>query len=232
MPDSTDLAPLIRGLSDAAPARRAGAAAEIVRFGNELARAATQQWLADAQLAACLVRGRDGAAEVTVGVAVEPDSFERIRAASGLPRLADVPPDQDAKEFELDFPNGARLDVLTTREPGGSGAMGSPTFNPATSANCTCAVYSFEVIERPVSQNIAIVNAMRPKMTMRPTLTSCLYALSIFALVSLVLDHGHLQVALQELLHRAVARGENLLRRPHRPDLGLPQQRDPVRHPK
>ena len=36
---------------------------------------------------------------------------------------ADVPPDQDAEEFELHFPDGISLDVLTTREPGGSGAI-------------------------------------------------------------------------------------------------------------
>ncbi|HXQ26917.1 MAG TPA: hypothetical protein VN822_10950 [Candidatus Acidoferrales bacterium] len=123
MPNSTGLALLIRGLYDADPARRASAAAEIFQRGRELARAATQSWLADAQLAACLVRGRNGLAEVTVGVAVEPDTFERIRTASGMPRLADVPPDQDAQEFELEFSNGARLDVLTTRQPGGPGAI-------------------------------------------------------------------------------------------------------------
>jgi len=123
VPNSTGLALLIRGLYDADPARRASAAAEIFQRGRELARAATQSWLADAQLAACLVRGRNGLAEVTVGVAVEPDTFERIRTASGMPRLADVPPDQDAQEFELEFSNGARLDVLTTRQPGGPGAI-------------------------------------------------------------------------------------------------------------
>ena len=123
MPDSTELAPLIRGLADTDPTRRAGAAAEIFRRGGELARAATQGWLADTELAACLVPGRDGLPKVTVGVAVAPDTFDRIRTAGGLPRLANVPPDQDAKEFELDFPNGARLDVLTTSAPGAPGAI-------------------------------------------------------------------------------------------------------------
>src|SRR6267143_1274903 len=37
--------------------------------------------------------------------------------------LADVPPDQDAEEFELHFPNDLSLDVLTTRDPEGSGAI-------------------------------------------------------------------------------------------------------------
>jgi hypothetical protein len=34
-----------------------------------------------------------------------------------------VPAEQDAEEFELHFPDGVLLDVLTTREPGGSGAI-------------------------------------------------------------------------------------------------------------
>ena len=123
MPDSNDIATLIRGLADADPARRAGAAADFFHRGRGLAHSATRKWLDDAEFAACLARGRDGSIEITVGVAVEPETFDRVRAASGMPRLADVPPDQDAKEFELDFPNGARLDVLTTRQPGGSGAI-------------------------------------------------------------------------------------------------------------
>lgn len=49
--------------------------------------------------------------------------FARIREANGTPSLADVPPDQDAEEFELHFPEGVSLDVLTTREPGGTGAI-------------------------------------------------------------------------------------------------------------
>ena len=60
---------------------------------------------------------------ITVGVAVPREAFNRIRIANGTPRLAEVPPDQDAEEFELDFPEGISLDVLTTREPGGDGAI-------------------------------------------------------------------------------------------------------------
>jgi hypothetical protein len=59
----------------------------------------------------------------TVGVAVTPETFGRVHSANGSPRLADVPPDQDAKEFELHFAQGVRLDILTTREPGGTGAI-------------------------------------------------------------------------------------------------------------
>src|SRR5216683_6299757 len=60
---------------------------------------------------------------ITVGLAVQRDTFGRIRIANGTPRLAEVPPDQDAEEFELHFTDGISLDILTTREPGGSGAM-------------------------------------------------------------------------------------------------------------
>ncbi len=35
----------------------------------------------------------------------------------------DVPPDQDAEEFELHFPNDISLDLLTTREPEGPGPI-------------------------------------------------------------------------------------------------------------
>ena len=63
----------------------------------------------------------------TVGVAVTPETFDRIRNANGSPKLADVPPDQDAIEFELHFTVAytipVRLDILTTKEPGGSGAI-------------------------------------------------------------------------------------------------------------
>ena len=45
------------------------------------------------------------------------------REANGLPHLAVVPPDQDAEEFELHFPNDVSLDVLTTRDPQGSGPI-------------------------------------------------------------------------------------------------------------
>ena len=39
------------------------------------------------------------------------------------PRLADVPPEQDASEFTLRFAGGITLDVLTSRNQEGSGAI-------------------------------------------------------------------------------------------------------------
>jgi hypothetical protein len=60
---------------------------------------------------------------VTVGLAVHRETFARIRKANGSPKLAQVPPDQDAEEFELHFSNAVSLDVLTTRDPEGQGAI-------------------------------------------------------------------------------------------------------------
>jgi hypothetical protein len=59
----------------------------------------------------------------TVGIGVKPETFRRIRAANGSPGLADVPPDQDALEFELHFAPHIALDILTTRDPAGAGAI-------------------------------------------------------------------------------------------------------------
>jgi len=128
----TDLAPLIRALSDSRPEARERAAAQIFARGRALAQASVELWLADPRLAECFVLGPSGQPEETVGVAVEPVNFEGIRAAFGSPALADVPPDQDALEFELALATAAaaggmlldvRLDILTTRDRAGSGAI-------------------------------------------------------------------------------------------------------------
>jgi hypothetical protein len=121
--DAGEIAPLIRNLCLADPAKRAAAASEIFTRGSAMAGGAVQEWLAFPPLAKLLVHDPSGALETTVGVAVEPDNFERMRSANGSPPLAEVPPDQDAKEFELEFPDCVRLDILTTREPGGAGAI-------------------------------------------------------------------------------------------------------------
>jgi tellurite resistance protein TerC len=64
---------------------------------------------------------------LTVGIAVLPETFEKIRAANGSPPLADAPADQDVIEFELEFAGpfvpSPRLDILTTKAQGGGGAI-------------------------------------------------------------------------------------------------------------
>jgi hypothetical protein len=62
-------------------------------------------------------------APLVLGIAVQPATFERIRSANGSPPLANVPPDLDALEFELVFDSYGALDILTSREPEGAGAI-------------------------------------------------------------------------------------------------------------
>jgi hypothetical protein len=115
---SSPLSTAIAGLSLGDPVARSAAAREIYDTGRQSADLATQLWRNHAEFQELL-----GAEPVvTVGLAVHRPTFARIREASGFPILAQLPPDQDAEEFELHFP-GVLLDVLTTREPDGPGAI-------------------------------------------------------------------------------------------------------------
>ena len=117
---SSPLAPSIADLSSADASKRLAAASEIYRLGRATAGSAISEWWAESELSALLLAPKPA---VTVGLAVQRDTFGRIRIANGTPRLADVPPDQDAEEFELHFTDGVSMDILTTREPGGTGAI-------------------------------------------------------------------------------------------------------------
>jgi hypothetical protein len=117
---SSPLAQSIAELSSADASKRLAAAAEIYRLGRATAGSAIADWWAESELSALLLGSHPA---ITVGLAVQRDTFGRIRIANGTPRLAEVPPDQDAEEFELHFPPEILLDILTTREPGGSGAI-------------------------------------------------------------------------------------------------------------
>jgi hypothetical protein len=117
---SSPLSTAIAGLSASEPSAKKAAAEEVYRLGRAVAGIAVTSWWSDEELSALLLAPNP---VITVGVAVPREIFSRIRIANGTPRLAEVPPDQDAEEFELHFPEGVLLDVLTTREPGGEGAI-------------------------------------------------------------------------------------------------------------
>jgi hypothetical protein len=110
----------IEGMCSDDPEVRVVSATEIYRSGRALADHAVYPWWSDAKLADLLDSHNP---QATVGLAVTPERFQKMHEANGLPRLAEVPPDQDAKEFELHFPGGMTLDVLTTKDPAGSGAI-------------------------------------------------------------------------------------------------------------
>ena len=117
---SSPLDQSIADLSSTDASKRLAAAGEVYRLGRATAGSAISDWWAESELSALLL-GPNPA--ITVGLAVQRDTFGRIRIANGTLRLAQVPPDQDAEEFELHFDEGISLDILTTREPGGSGAI-------------------------------------------------------------------------------------------------------------
>ena len=110
----------IEGMSSTDSEARVASATEIHHLGRALADHAVFPWWSDAELSSLLDGGHP---YVTVGLAVGPSRFARIREASGSPRLAEVPPDQDAQEFELHLPGGLSIDVLTSKDPTGGGAI-------------------------------------------------------------------------------------------------------------
>jgi len=117
---SSPLDQFIAGLASADASNRLAAASEIYGLGRATGGSAISEWWTENELSALLLGPKP---EITVGLAVQRDAFGRIRIANGTPRLADVPPDQDAEEFALHFADGVSLDIVTTREPGGSGAI-------------------------------------------------------------------------------------------------------------
>jgi hypothetical protein len=110
----------IAGLCSAEASVRESAAAEIFAAGRASAEHAEKSWLSDEELSDLLLGPNP---EATVGLAVQRETFSKIRAAHSVARLAEVPSDQDAEEFELHFSNGVSLDILTSRAPGGEGAI-------------------------------------------------------------------------------------------------------------
>jgi hypothetical protein len=113
---------------------RQQAAQMLFDLGRALSRETLEQWSQDADFRSLLITDQDSL-RATVGIAVTPELFASIREANNSPKLANVPPDQDAIEIELHFsrpqPGGkessgstVRLDILTTQKPGGEGAIG------------------------------------------------------------------------------------------------------------
>ncbi|HTZ75177.1 MAG TPA: hypothetical protein VMB47_14735 [Candidatus Aquilonibacter sp.] len=116
------LSTLIEQFADRSAALREQAASEIFRIGRERAVRCARSWLSDPVVAKLFVFDEGDFPRTTVGVGVQPEKFERIRAVNAFPPLADLPPDLDAKEFEI-HAGKVRLDVLTTRDATANGAL-------------------------------------------------------------------------------------------------------------
>lgn len=126
-----EIAHWIAGLSDPDLQARNAFALRLHLAGTDLCASVSGAWIEDPGFAQFVRRiSTDGGNQAdsdpisyVVGVAVRPETFDRIRVANGSPRLADVPPDQDAHEFELRFGDHVEFDILTTRDPEGAGAI-------------------------------------------------------------------------------------------------------------
>ncbi len=117
---SSALTSAIEALASGDSAIRERGAAEIYAAGRRSAEAAILSWWTDEELSRLLL-GKER--ELTVGLAVQRETFAKIRTANSVARMAEVPSEQDAEEFELHFSGGISLDVLTSRAPGGDGAI-------------------------------------------------------------------------------------------------------------
>jgi tellurite resistance protein TerC len=125
----------IHRLADPDPEQRAQIAQRLFRFGATRTLSWFDAWLKDKDFRDLVVREHflrpdvrnSSLPRLTIGIAVLPGTFEKIRAANGSPPLAEAPSDQDVVEFELVFnaPSDplVRLDILTTKAPGGNGAI-------------------------------------------------------------------------------------------------------------
>jgi len=125
----------IARLADDDPAERALTAFELFRAGFARALESLKTWEQVDEWQKLTVREkfRGGTppfpydTRLTVGIAVLPETFDKIRAANGTPPLADAPADQDVLEFELEFAYSGmpyvHLDILTSTAPGGKGAI-------------------------------------------------------------------------------------------------------------
>jgi hypothetical protein len=129
--EANDIASWIGQLGNPDVAKRRTAAMKLHAAASLLLHSAAGGWIALPEFRQLvspspIEGGRAGGVEITefvTGIAVPPEKFEEIRAANGSPRLCDVPPDQDAVEFELRFGDRARFDILTASDPNGAGAI-------------------------------------------------------------------------------------------------------------
>jgi hypothetical protein len=132
VPDSAQISAWIEGLCDSDTRRRGEAGLKLYLSGVNLFMPLLTRWVDDLSFREMTLpfsriateQKTNGPSTIIVGIAVSPEIFDRIRVANDSPHLANVPADQDAKEFELEMDDGSvKIDLLTTREPGGTGAI-------------------------------------------------------------------------------------------------------------
>jgi hypothetical protein len=130
--DSAQISTWIEGLSDSDAHRREESGLRIYLAGVNLFMPLLTRWIDDLSFREMTLpfsriaeeQGKNGPSTIIIGIAVNPETFEKIRIANDAQHLAEVPPDQDAREFELEMAAvTVKIDVLTTRDPAGGGAI-------------------------------------------------------------------------------------------------------------
>jgi hypothetical protein len=131
MTDAAGIARWIQDLAGSEARLRTESGLRLYLAGVSLCTPLLTRWVSDPEFRELTLPGQPaggthahfGPSAIVVGVAVQPETFQKIRAANNTPRLAQVPADQDAQEFELHLDASIEFDILTTREPGGPGAI-------------------------------------------------------------------------------------------------------------
>jgi hypothetical protein len=133
MTEAADITRWIHDLAGSDAKQTAESAMRLYLAGVNLCMPLLSQWVGDPEFRGLTLPEKPnaggsapthlGPSTIVVGIAVHHETFEIIRAANNSPRLAEVPPDQDAQEFELHLEDSIELDILTTRAPGGGGAI-------------------------------------------------------------------------------------------------------------
>ena len=131
MTDSDQISRWIEDLAHAEPRRRAESGLRLYLAGVNLFMPLLTKWIDDLSFRELTLpysriveeQKKNGPSTIVVGVAVSPELFGKIYVANDSPHLANVPPDQDAREFELELDDAVKLDILTTRDPAGAGAI-------------------------------------------------------------------------------------------------------------
>jgi hypothetical protein len=131
MTDAAGIAQWIQDLAGSDARLKAESGMRLYLAGVSLCTPLLTRWVSDPEFRELTLPGKPagathahfGPSAIVVGIAVQPDTFQKIRAANGSPRLAQVPADQDAQEFELHLDASIEFDILTTRDSGGPGAI-------------------------------------------------------------------------------------------------------------
>jgi hypothetical protein len=131
MTDAAGIARWIHDLAGADARLKSESGMRLYLAGVSLCTPLLSRWVSDPEFRELTLPGKPAGATqarfmpsaIVVGIAVQPDTFQKIRTANKSPRLAHVPADQDALEFELHLDASIEFDILTTREPGGPGAI-------------------------------------------------------------------------------------------------------------